>query len=479
MPVYYQPRDFFRVAFNRPDRGSTTLYLASKRSLLVLPFAVGLTVLNYYELLNGLEEYEYDKLLTPFTLLLGLVTAFRLNDAFHKWERAGEIIYTLHRELRMIIHRLCACMPPGDPDVDDKLVEIRRLLLLGCVLMKSHVRHEGAKEALDEVCNSGLLTAEERVRLTAVVTIADGPTGDGKKDKYPSRARPTFAFQEASVINHRLFASGKFSCPHAFWGIEDSIYTMASTFEDAEHLGTSLLPLPYAQLTRLLTLIFLVFLPLAYVRLLGWVMVPLSVITNFVFFIVDECSGQMELPFGDDANDVEIEKIIRRADKLTAAQLFQFFDTEKDGRSSQPVRNHNLFPDVRSTDIYGSVVKRKVRMMGSVHESDHGRSPMRRSYAYASPWRRASATDRASAADRASERETSGRPSSTGENNSESGSAGSPAGSPSPQPSGPVVHLSEANDSPSMVRLTRVASRDPEPEAPTTTVGEAPAGAAI
>ena len=79
-------------------------------------------------------------LLTPFTLVLGLVTAFRLNDAFHKWEKAGEIIFTLHHGCRTIVSRLCAFLPADDAKVADTMLEIRRYLLLGCVLMKAHVR---------------------------------------------------------------------------------------------------------------------------------------------------------------------------------------------------------------------------------------------------------------------------------------------------------------------------------------------------
>ena len=75
-----------------------------------------------------------DRLLTPFLLLLGLVTSFRLNDAFHKWERAAELVFTLHREARTVIHRMCAFLPAEDPVVWEQIYEVRRLLLLGCVL---------------------------------------------------------------------------------------------------------------------------------------------------------------------------------------------------------------------------------------------------------------------------------------------------------------------------------------------------------
>lgn len=231
-------------------------------------------------------------------------------------------------------------LPDDDPAVTAKILEIRRLVLLGCVLLKQHVREERSLDAVEEV---GLLTAAEKKRLTETATIADGPTGDGKKDKYPTRSRPTFAFQEASLLAHQLMKGKYFSCPHTYWGIETAITTMSNILEDSEHLATSLLPLPYAQLTRLLTLGFLAVIPLAYTSSLGWTIIPLSFVANSVYFLIDECSGQMETPFGEKANDVALEKTLRRIDKLTAAQLCQFL--------GKPVSNYNLFPEKRSTDV--------------------------------------------------------------------------------------------------------------------------------
>ena len=145
------------------------------------------------------------------------------------------------------------------------------------------------------------------------------------------------------------------SCPHTFWGIETSITSLADILEDSEHLAISILPLPYAQLTRFLTLLFLMVLPMAYILAIGWGVVPLSFFVNLIYFLMDECAGQMEEPFGDDPNDIAMEKTIRRIDKLGAAQLYQYFKT--------PVTNFNLFPEARSTDASGNIVA-KVRSTG-------------------------------------------------------------------------------------------------------------------
>ena len=375
MPVGYNPRNFFEVATWLPWKGSTAWYLATRRACTLLPIPIILALVHRFALDDAakatIEQMDLKDVLTPFTLLLGLVTSFRLNDAFHKWEKAGEIIFVLHRELRTALSRLCAFLPSNDPAVLDTVNEIRRLLILGCILMRAHVRHEEKEMTIDKekkntlsfLVDQGLLMKEEKKALEAKVTIADGPTGDGKTDKYPSRSRPMFAFQKASTLNHRLFKDKHYTCPHTFFAVETNITSMSSTFEEIEHLQTSLLPLPYAQLTRLLALVYLTLQPVAYWNNPYW-MVPLCFLSSLVFFIIDECSGQMEEPFGTDINDVELDKIFRRADKLTAAQLYMF------NSSNGPVSNYNLFPESRTTDNTGRQKTQKFgRLMGSMSEA--------------------------------------------------------------------------------------------------------------
>ena len=89
--------------------------------------------------------------------------------------------------------------------------EARRSIVLGCLFM--HILEE--KSDLNDEVASGLMTAEEQKQLTKVVaTVANGPTGDGKKDRFPSKHRPAFAFSKAQAINCSLHRSGKYHVAH-------------------------------------------------------------------------------------------------------------------------------------------------------------------------------------------------------------------------------------------------------------------------
>ena len=63
----------------------------------------------------------------------------------------------------------------------------------------------------------------------------------------------------------------------------------------------------------------------------------LAFITNLVYFAIDEVATQLETPFGRDENDIDFERMLRRIDKHTAAQLAL--------RLGRPVPHFDLYPD--------------------------------------------------------------------------------------------------------------------------------------
>ena len=193
--------------------------------------------------------------------------------------------------------------------------------------------------------------------MKQVATVADGPMGDGKKDRYPSQNRLAFAFQaalcaiytprscrcasctsahfmlllllllhsasaplhtcssvprlpisqEAHKVNSALQRRGAYNVPHTFMAVETAITQCSDLYEEFEHLHNTPIPLPYAQLVRLIALIFLLELPLSTVASLSWGVLPLSFTANIVYFLTDVCAAEMEAPFGRDANDVQVE----------------------------------------------------------------------------------------------------------------------------------------------------------------------------
>ena len=134
MPVAYDPLDFWGVLFSY----RAGMVKMMPRSLLLLPFAIGAACIEQW-----VDSEDYDFLFdtlsgvkTPFTVLVGLVNSFRVNDAFTKWKGAARAVDMLHAFSKELISRLCAYVEPT-PENQQAVFEIRRLI----VLALKHYQH--------------------------------------------------------------------------------------------------------------------------------------------------------------------------------------------------------------------------------------------------------------------------------------------------------------------------------------------------
>ena len=359
----YDPKDYWHVVFARYGSGIPSIL---PRALMLMPYTVGIALLDHYNLM-GDGDIVFDAIQAPFTVLLGMLIAIRIGDAFRKWNEADDLMQQMHKSTRTAIGKMVAYLPPltGGPE-DEQLtaavLEVRRLLVLGCILVKNKIYQD--KSDLQECVECGLLKeAERKLLMKSVATIADGLTGDGKKDRFPSQNRLAFAFQEAHKVNSRLQRTGlAYNIPHTFIAVENSITQCSDLYEQFEHLQNTPIPLPYAQLVRLIALIFLLSLPVAMVAKLSWLVLPLSLTANLVYFLTDVCAAEMEAPFGRDPNDVQVEKMVRRIDKHTASQVFLY--------TGKPVTNFNLFPDSRTSAKTGYAEQKNTPVSVTANVSD-------------------------------------------------------------------------------------------------------------
>ena len=135
---------------------------------------------------------------------------------------------------------------------------------------------------------------------------------DAKKDIFPWRNRPAFVFDALHQQTVKLLRDGllpSFTSPSFTASITHNINEMSDLFEEFEHLGLTLLPLPFAQLNRLVMIAFLALLPFAAADSAGRLLVPFCLLANVVYFTLDSVAAEMETPFGKAISDVAFEKM--------------------------------------------------------------------------------------------------------------------------------------------------------------------------
>ena len=343
MPITYLPADFWGVACT--VKGSAIPKVMWRSTYMGLPAVVAALCGQFKHVLNDTicvkdedETCIYDvpgSFITPFALLVALLTSYRVNSAHAKWDTANRMAMSLHEVSRLIISRLCTTFDLT-PENEVRVLRIRRLVVLGCVCIQKNL--QGEREWKDEL-STGLIEQAEVDRLvtmTATVSVRDQ-----KADKFPTRVRASYFFYYLHKEVYDIFAAhgAAFSPVRAM--VEADIGRMTGVFESIELLNMTVLPVAYAQLTRLVCVAFLTVLPFAAFLSLGWGVVILSVAVNMIYFTVDHCASEMEAPFGDDMMDVDLSKIIRRIDKFTASLLSLYV--------GRPVENYDTYPETRST----------------------------------------------------------------------------------------------------------------------------------
>ena len=341
MPVAYDPANFWAVLF---DTQESAVCRTWPRALIMLALPVLAEVLSE---LDMWWDTDINVVLLPFSVLSGLMLSFRINDAYGKWNQASGIILQTHRNTRdtmSLVLAYASQLKPGAPvkEIEARLERMRRLMVLFSLFLFRHVRGH-FKKPLKAELEQGLLTEAEYKVLTTTATIS---IVDQKKDKYPPRNRVAFVIDELHREVAELVAWGALPAP-CIPPITASIQRLSACFEDCEHIGFTLVPLPYAQLGRAVMFVYLLLVPLAVVhRLPRGATVALSLVANVIYFSLDAVSSDMETPFGTSDNDVAVEKIVRRIDKHTASQLSTFY--------GRVVPNYDLFPDTRTTTVDGS-----------------------------------------------------------------------------------------------------------------------------
>ena len=312
----YVPSDFWRVIIARKGSALTK----------VLPRSFGVALVGCFpavcvhykdKLLNGIGFEMFDvpnQLVLPFGILVGLLLSFRMQNAFEKWQKANMCLLHMHAGTRkMITHLVTSAqraqtaahpMPPAPmhrsrascaagcaafPSDEDRprIEECRRLVLLWCVSVSKKTR--GVKD-YNDLLELGLLKPEEARVFKMTATVSGR-----KKDKFPTRNQPALVFQWLEREIQALFVKHKLQSTPIRAVMSTITHELGDVSKEVEYLEETILPLAYAQLTRLCVIAFLLLILFSATVVVKWFILPLSFVGNVIYFTVDYCASEMEV----------------------------------------------------------------------------------------------------------------------------------------------------------------------------------------
>ena len=173
----------------------------------------------------------------------------------------------------------------------------------------------------------GLLQQQEHDAFKAPTTFAIAGPSKGRPVKMQQQGHSSVALHMAEQATHAVLATRDLHISPSRARIDHLYNELATVFDQVELLAMTMLPLEYAQASRLACLVFLILLPFSAVESLHWGAIPIAMLANIVFLSIDESASDMEAPFGMDETDVDLESAVRATDIQSAAMLGAMYGT--------------------------------------------------------------------------------------------------------------------------------------------------------
>ncbi|CAD6890708.1 unnamed protein product [Tilletia controversa] len=326
---------------DRKLRVSTTLFFKDvfrvRASVLprVWPSVLGVTAwataVATADLLYGRSWQTTSAVVAPLSIVVGLLIAFRNSSSIVDRWQAGLILWlNTMSDARNLIRYLWlnididAPAPEGvkvrsrEERLERKKAAIR--MVLGFVVAAKHflrsepgIGHAELQDLLPEDLKVRWLVSinrsiEGRSPQQPSTYQEDSPLLEAsvEEDKDdPALCLPLFILHELAVyvVGVRAAKLMEPAGPAGFSAINGLLNSLTNNLANLERIATIQLPTILSIHLKTVVLLYLFSLPLTLVGELSWRMVPFVTIVAFIFIGIEGISSEIEMPFGDDPSD--------------------------------------------------------------------------------------------------------------------------------------------------------------------------------
>lgn len=229
--------------------------------------------------------YDMSIAILPVTILggaLAIFLGFRNNSAYDRWWEARKIWGAIVNVSRHFGTQVVAYI--DDKEVQNKLV-YRHIGWLYALNM--NLRKQMDLEKLENYLDPEMVKMLQTAKNVPVQILHR----QGKVLTEVLRGGHITEFQHSMLMT--------------------DIRTMYAEQGKAERIKNTVFPFYYNYFTRLFLWVFIILLPCAMVENMNWLMIPMSAVVAFVFYILDKSGEVTEEPFENRAADTPISSICR------------------------------------------------------------------------------------------------------------------------------------------------------------------------
>lgn len=273
---------------------------------------------------NPIEDISSDVKagFTTIGFLLSFLMVFKTQSAYSQWWEAMGHVEGIHFLSRSLAMATCTILPWSSetqaysPDSLQRKKPVRlfarkvvRLILVHYFVLVEYFKRTGANattkpEVMDAIRDK--IRKLTGPREFSMLYCPDSPDTKASESNV-KHASPMLVLYWIQIAICRCGEIHNLAAPK--YGIfESKVTQLLRHFWEMNKIDKIQFPLPYAQITKMLCLIFVYMLPFVLQRDTGSLTELICATVALGFYGLDEVAEILEAPFGDDANDIELEQ---------------------------------------------------------------------------------------------------------------------------------------------------------------------------
>ncbi len=283
----YNPKKWFDILFQ--FHKSDTL---RRLSLLIVIISLYTWFVAFLELnyLNLGEHPTVKNIYNMHNLLgfaLSLLLVFRTNTAYDRWWEGRKLWGALVNTSRNLAIKINSLLPADDEENRDFF---RNAIPMYASVLKDHLQSEYTRYTLDDV---------EHPELKLIDNSKHAPN------------------QVAILMSNRLVTLQKqgIMTGEQLLFVNDNLNAFTDICGACERIKNTPIPYSYSAFIKKFIFIYVMTLPFGFVFTLGYLVIPVVAIVFYVLASLELIAEEIEDPFGNDMNDLPMDKLAKNIRK--------------------------------------------------------------------------------------------------------------------------------------------------------------------
>ncbi len=285
--VIYNPKDWLHFLFRIHKSDTLRKLFPLMLFVLVFSLAVAYWEKNYLSQLNQNWVKNIPIMHGLLGFAISILLVFRTNTAYDRWWEGRKLWGSLVNNSRNLALKLNVML--DFDDTDDRLF-FQKSIPLYATALKEHLQSEGTRFMLDEKAHPELkeIDTQKHIPNQIAKLMMQRVNGLYRRQKLTG--------DELIILNGEL-----------------------SSFTDicgaCERIKNTPIPYSYSAFIKKFIFVYVMTLPFGYVFSLGYFVAPMVAFVFYVLASMELVAEEIEDPFGNDANDLPMQKIIENIGK--------------------------------------------------------------------------------------------------------------------------------------------------------------------